>query len=142
MNKTIIHAIEVRMAEAKIQFQIKLPRDVKKVVAIGLATDATYIGGGIVEDVGSVWLRVPGIQDCFFADTVRVPLQSYGMTSYSPMRNLSFGSFSAWVDGTKTHPLSIEIDREATMIEGYYSDELRRAFADTYTVKIYLTIEV
>jgi len=64
------------------------------------------------------------------------------MDSYAPLRNLSFSPFLAWVDGTKLKPFSIEIDKEATIIEGFYRGELKESFGNPYTVKIYLTIEL
>jgi len=143
MKKTIIHPILVAVPSAKLQFQIPLPRNIKRISAIGITnTGVPTLSDVPVEEAGWLWMRIPQMRDVFFADIVKVPRQSYGIHSFALIENLSFGGFTAWVDGTKEQPFTIQIDRAATMVEGFYADQLGRFFPGPYTVKIYLTIEL
>ena len=63
------------------------------------------------------------------------------MQSYAPIRELSFMPYTLWVNGTREVPLSLTVNKRATLIEGYYTDQLK-GFVRPYTVQIYLQIEV
>lgn len=142
MKKVLIHTILVEVGSAKLQFQIPLPRNIKRIGSILITGDGVPTGEGEHNEVGWLWLRIPQMRDVFYAEIVRTPLQNYDITSYAPLRHIGFNPFLAWTDGTKEQPFAIEIAKEATVIEGFYSDQFKGSFQGPYTVKIYLNIEL
>jgi hypothetical protein len=142
MKKTIIHTIDISQASQKVLLQIPLPRGTKRVEQIEVSTTGTPTIGSTKEEVGWLWLRIPEKRDVFFAQVVRVPLQQFGKESFAPIPSLSFGIGKAWIDGGKHEDFSVIVEGDNSPFEGYYTDELKGDFAGSYTVNIYLKLEV
>lgn len=141
MKKTLIHTLIVTKQGEKVQLQIKLPRDTKSVQAIKITTNGFPKKPSDKKEVGWLWLRIPEQRDVFFAEVLKVPFQEFDKVSFVPLSSLSFGVGYAWVDGGKETTFSVVVETGSTLIEGYYTDQLKTDLNGSYTVKIYLTLE-
>lgn len=142
MKKTLIHTVSVSKPGEKKQLQIKLPRNTKSVQAITVSANGIprrFIGR---RDLGWLWLRIPEQRDVFFAEVVKVPIEDYDRASFADIETITFGYGKAWIDGGKETSFSVSVEKCSTLIEGYYTDQLKTDVSPGYTVKIYLTIEL
>lgn len=142
MKKTLIHTVTISRPGEKKQLQIKLPRNTKSVQEIAVSASGIprrFIGR---RDLGWLWLRIPEQRDVFFAEVVKVPLEDFDRASFAAIETITFGYGKAWIDGGKETSFSIRVDKCSTLIEGYYTDQLKTDGSLDYTVKIYLTLEV
>jgi hypothetical protein len=147
MKKTIIHSFEVTNPGEKVQLQIRLPRNARRMLSITVtATALPPHGITDKQEAGWLWLRIPERRDVFFAEIVRQALQTHDKESFAAIRKPGFGRGRAWIDGTKHESFSIEIDLESTLIEGYYTDQLKEQLKEqisgSYTVRIYINLDV
>lgn len=142
MKKTLIHTVNITRQGEKVQLQIRLPRNTKSVQEIRVTSSGIPRKPSPKREVGWLWLRIPEHRDVFFVQIINVQFQDYGKSSFDPIENLSFAAGTAWVDGSKESPFSIAIPGQVTLIEGYYTDELKTDLLGQYTLKIYLTLEV
>lgn len=141
MRKILIHTEKINVKGAKQQLQIKLPRNAKSICAIS----ATSTGMGIPslkKEVGWLWLRIPEHRDVFFADIILSPVQEYDFEYPNGKRTPSIGYGEAWLDSTVQTSISVNVPGNATILEGFYTDQLKDRFIEPYSIKIYLTIEV
>ncbi|MBI3238750.1 MAG: hypothetical protein HYZ43_07940 [Flavobacteriia bacterium] len=140
MKKHLIHSLVITKPFEKVQLQIPIPRNAKKLVGLRVTTSGHYPFTN--SEIGWLWLRIPEMRDVFFAEIVRNAVQEYGKLSFAPIDGITFGSGQGWIDGGKDESFSIEVDASATLFEGYYTDRLGSSLSDPYTVKIYLTLEL
>jgi len=141
MKKILVHTLKVSTPGAKVQLQIRLPRNVKTVTAINVTTNGFPVDSSSKREVGWLWLRLPEMRDVFFAEVLKVPVQEHGNATFSNIPNLSFGAGNAWIDGGKEETFSVVVDKLSTLVEGYYTDQLKGDFTASYTVNIYLIAE-
>lgn len=142
MKKTLIHTFTVTKPAEKVQLQIKLPRNTKTVEAIKITTNGFPKPSSIKTEVGWLWLRIPEHRDVFFADVVKVPFEEYGRQTFANIRSISFGEGQAWIDGGKETSFSMIVEKGSTMLEGFYTDQLKTDLNGIYKVKIYLTLGI
>lgn len=145
MRKYVIHTIKVRKPRAKKSFQIKLPWTAKQVNGLHISIQPNYqplmeqlIMDGFIE-VGSIWLRMSGGRDVFFADTLGFP---YARKKFDPtiLPQGFIGRDDWWFTGTQTEFMKLTVPVESTLIEGFYEDHHRDSRVD-YDVKLYLELE-
>lgn len=146
MRKFLIHTIEVKKPKAKKSFQVKLPWTAKQVVGLHTAIQPNYhepmeelSSQGFVE-VGSIWLRLSGNRDVFFADTIEFP---FAQNRFDPTIEPQgfIGQKEWWFTGTKHSFLKMTVPVESTIIEGFYEDHHQGEQVD-YNVKLYLELEI
>jgi hypothetical protein len=142
MKKHLVHSFVINRGLEKVQLQIPIPRNTQKVVGLKVTTLGHSPFGTGMNEVGWLWLRIPEMRDVFFAEIVSNTVQEYGRLSFAPIDKITFGNGEGWIDGAKDHFFSITIDTEATLFEGFYTDQLGRFFRTPYTVNIYLTLEL
>lgn len=141
MQKILIHTEKINVKGTKLQLQIKLPRNTKSICAI----TATSTGMGtpsLKKEVGWLWLRIPEHRDVFFADIIHSPVQQYDFEFPEGKRTPSIGYGEAWLDSTIQTSFSVDVPGEITILEGYYTDQLKDRFINPYSISIYLTLEV
>ncbi|MCR9171919.1 MAG: hypothetical protein NXI10_05475 [bacterium] len=146
MRKFLIHTIELRKPQAKKSFQVKLPWTAKQVVGLHIDIQPNFhapmdqlIADGFVE-VGSIWLRLSGNRDVFYADTLGFP---YARKKFDPtiLPQGFIGRDDWWLTGTQFSFLKMTVPVESTLIEGYYEDQHENQRVD-YNVKLYLELEI
>lgn len=145
MKKIIIHIEEIKSRSEKIQFQIKLPvtsNCVTGVLAtVSPNTEHIPVEGEDprIENIGSLWLRIPECRDVFFADQVRefnhLQKEFHGITFPILTTQPEW-----WFSGWKRDFFSINVPIEDTVLEGYYIDETPPAPV-SYLLKIYIELE-
>lgn len=142
MKKTIIHKVNVTTANEKISFQIRLPRNTNCIKEIAVHCMGSP-GSNTTQDVGSLWLTIPERRDTFYCDIVRRPFNEMNIQGFAPIHHIEqVTAFTHWTEGTKYKPFSVFVDGSVTLIEGFYTDLTGSNFALSYTVNIYLTVEI
>ncbi len=143
MRKVLVHTETVKNKAAKLQLQIKLPKDVKCIQSITITTTGFGTDPSPKREVGWLWLRLPNHSDVFFAEIIRSNVADPILVG-SPMDLLpeEIGFGEAWIDGKSGTTLAIDISEDAKILEGFYTDRLRETFFAPYQVSIYLNLEV
>jgi len=142
MKKTIIHRVNVKTANQKISFQIRLPRNTNCIKEIAIHCMGSA-GSITTQDVGSIWLTIPERRDTFYCDIVRRPFNEMNIQGFAPIHHIEqVTAFTHWTEGTKFKPFSVYVHGSVTLIEGFYTDLTASDFDESYTVNIYLTVEI
>lgn len=129
MIKYQVHIVKVTRSNEKIQFQIRLPRNAKRIVALKVTAQPLIklvhkIAPDYAVEAGWLWLRIPEKRDVFFADTVKRPLPLHSKTVFNHKTIGDFDGGSYWTQGTKEEFLSIEADLTTNVLEGFYIDRI------------------
>ena len=129
MIKYHVHIIKVTRSNEKIQFQIKLPRNAKRIVAIKVTAKPLIrlvhkIAPNYPVEAGWLWFRIPEKRDVFYAETVRRPLPLHSQTflNHRPIGDFDQGSF--WTQGKKEEFLSVNAELNSNVLEGFYIDRI------------------
>ncbi|MBL4625898.1 MAG: hypothetical protein JKY42_12280 [Flavobacteriales bacterium] len=149
MKKQIVHIVDVTRNGEKIQFQIKLPSDTKRITALkftAIPQVRKYVRKHeetlpIENEVGWLWLRIPEQRDVFFAESVKraLPLHNLTITNHYPLDD--FGKGTYWTQGKKEEFFTINVAIKTNIVEGYYIDRITTG-NDDYKLRIYLTLEI
>jgi len=143
MHKVLVHTETVNNKAAKLQLQIKLPKDVKCIQSITITTTGFGTDPSPKREVGWLWLRLPNHSDVFFAEIVRSNVPEATLVSsaleFLP-QEIGFGE--AWIDGKSGTTLAVDVSEDAKILEGFYTDRLRETFFVPYQVSIYLNLEL
>ena len=132
MKKQIVHIVDVARNGQKIQFQIKIPLDTKRITALKITAiprvrkyDRKQIEILPIEnEVGWLWLRIPEKRDVFYAESVKqvLPLYNLTITKHKPLDDFDNGTF--WTQGKKQAFFSINVDVKTNIVEGFYIDRI------------------
>ena len=153
-TKVEILAYRQRVKEIgqKINFQIQLPSDAKRIIGIehsGMTVAGTHVGFVLVPGdpflffpdklIGRLTLHVPGREGIFYQTEVKEHRNiSYG----EPLAGIGWNK-PVWVMSTRRDPIDIKIDG-VSFIEGYFEDAWGN-FEYTsleYMLNIFLWIEL
>lgn len=134
----------VRNGEKR-QFQVRLPQNTKKIVGIKITATPQIRQyknrlPNRPQEVGWLWLRIPGKTHVFFAATVVRPLPLHNQTihHHRPADDFEHGTY--WTQGTKEEFFQLSVPLTTNIIEGYYIDQLTTG-EEKYSLRIYLTLE-
>lgn len=135
MKRIITYHLRVERDGAKLQFQIKLPSEITKVIGIAITTNAdnpyrvgsTGKPDGIFDNpvptkTGDLWLRIADQRDVFYSEAVEFSLPRYDMTTDRKITKPGLGIGQKWFDGGKDEFFTLDVDIDNTIIEGYYED--------------------
>ena len=149
MKKQIVHIVDVTRNGEKIQFQIKLPLDTKRITALKITAIPQvrkYLKKReetlpIENEVGWLWLRIPEKRDVFFAESVKrvLPIHNLTIINHKPLDD--FGNGTYWTQGKKEEFFTINVDVKTNIVEGFYIDRIITG-NENYKLRIYLTLEI
>lgn len=153
MKKQIVHIVDVNRSGEKLQIQIKLPLNTKRITQLKITASPEAIGKfevlerkgkpirSVRQEVGWLWLRIPEQRDVFFAEIVQRPLPFHNQTipNHRPVDDFGNGSF--WTQGKKEEFYSVCVDVTTNIVEGFYVDRMTTK-GSKYQLKIYLTLEI
>ena len=126
MIKRLVHIEPIVFAGEKRQFQIKLPLNTRRLIALDTWASLPTIGGDgrpiLPSEVGWLWLQISGERDVFYADDILFPKPRYGETSPKLRSFEDFSRGGLGVAGTRHKPLKIGAALDPGLIEGYYED--------------------
>lgn len=124
-----VHTVNVSKSGEKIQFQIQLPRTVKKIKGVKATTNPQIrlikkIAPDYPKEAGWLWLRSSGIEDVFFAEDVKRPLPLHNQTimNHAPVDDFDHGSF--WTQGTMEEFLPLDLTLDSNIIKGFYINQI------------------
>ena len=145
MFKTIVHIVKVKRKGEKIQFQIKLPLNIKQVSEIRLTANPVYqLGAGspdkFAKEVGWLWLRIPESRDVFYYESLKLSIPNHHQTLPAILSPIYFETGQHWISGKKNEAFKIEAKLNTNMMEGYYIDRIYSE--ENYQVRIYLTLKI
>ena len=131
MIKHAVHIIRVKRSGEKIQFQVKIPRNTKRIIALKVTANPKIklvkkIAPDYSEVAGWLWLRIPERRDVFYADLVRrpLPLHSQTISGLRPIDDFDQGTF--WTQGTKEDFFEVDVSVQTNILEGFYIDMIRQ----------------
>ena len=154
MKRHLIHIEEVKKVGAKLQFQVKLPRTIRKIAGI-MVTAIPRIEIGIPsppnegEDIppssivgeserGWLRLRIPANRDVFYAESVFYP--SHAINGYWDFNEPGITSRTeVWFNGKKQEYFKVDVPLEDTIVEGFYEDRSSDPKVN-YQLKVYLKV--
>lgn len=146
MKKYLIHIEPIAKVGAKISFQIKLPWNTEMVSGLHISVSPKYqlvpaqINAQPQERLGSIWLRLSGKRDVFYAETVSYP--DANNADINQFQNIGLvGRNEWWFTGTKMDFFKINVPAQSTIIEGFYEDLTIKGRVD-YHIKIYLELKI
>jgi hypothetical protein len=129
MIKHLVHIVKVTRSNEKIQFQIKLPRNAKRIVGLKITANPLIklipkIAPNYQVEAGWIWLRIPEKRDVFYAESVRrpLPLHSQTILNHTPIGDFDQGSY--WTHGTKEEFYSVDASLSTNVVEGFYIDRI------------------
>ncbi|MCT4583238.1 MAG: hypothetical protein N4A35_17665 [Flavobacteriales bacterium] len=143
MIKQIVHIEEIERNGFKQQFQIKLPSNAKKILAIKITAnpfDRTW-EGKFESEIGWLWLRLPEKRDVFYAHKISTYKDNYnlGLPSINELNSFSNSQFQ--LHGKKEQFQSVTAQLNTNIIEGYYIDRIYSQ-KRKYQLRIYLKLEL
>ena len=153
MKKVMLHRFTILERWQKHAFQLVLPSDATRTTG-PLATPSSGIIGllgeldelvGYPSHAGRLSLNLPDERGLFFSEAVTSPMLNTDQSALSGIPQQSFANNQPWVDSNhKAAPLNLSIPPTATMIDGFYEDELGDHLEPIgrYRVNIYLYYEI
>lgn len=150
MIKYIVYEKPITMIGQKVQLQIKLPLNAKRLFGLGFSirNASGFKNSFFGLEAGWVWLRDASKMDVFFSE--RILIEDNNFNVISPRFNalnlnnanpsqLPQNAFA--YHGKQLHFFHLNKELTAPFIEGYYVDRLQSKITD-YTLTTYLKIEV
>ena len=143
MIKQFIHTEIIKENGVKRQFQIKLPSNVKNIVAIKITAnpfDMTH-PKQFESEIGWIWLRLSGRRDVFFADKLNTYKNNHDLSlprikEMNPFHHNGFGHH-----GKKEEFETVFAKLSTNLLEGYYIDRIYSNIKQ-YKLRIYLKLEI
>ena len=147
MLKKIVHIVKVYQRGQKIQFQVKLPLNAKRILDLKVTANPSFKRQDretsyFPLEVGWIWLRLSELRDVFFCEIIKLSRQNHNQTFLNHKPIDDFGNGSFWTQGKQEQALDITAQLDTNLLEGYYIDRFRKRAEDDYELKIYLTLEV
>lgn len=139
-----IHTISIKRSGEKLLFQIKLPKNAKKIIGIQVTTSSSIIGMSVAIPLflktGNLRLQLNRKDNIFHAEDLSSTelLPAYEYLIGIPV--IGFGNGRFYKSGVKFKKLDVHIATQDTIINGFYEDTL--SMFSLYNVKIYLTYEL
>lgn len=147
MLKKIVHIVKVYQRGQKIQFQVKLPLNAKRILDLKVTANPSFKSieretSAFPTEVGWIWLRLSELRDVFYCESIKLSRQNHNQTfvNHRPVDDFEHGSF--WTQGKQEHALDITAELDTNLLEGYYIDRFRKRAENEYELKIYLTLEL
>jgi hypothetical protein len=143
MIKQLVHIEEIERNGIKQQFQIKLPYNAKRIIAIKITAnpfDRTW-ESKFESEVGWLWLRLPEERDVFYAHKLSTYKDNYNLTLPSINEVNPFGESQFTQHGKKEAFKSINAELNTNILEGYYIDRIYSQ-KSKYQLRIYLKLEL
>lgn len=138
MERLIVKQFQILSLKQQLLFQIRLPRDSKRIIGFQATASATKTARNQT-DAGWIWLSTPFMGETFFCDIVKVKPKDYGL-SFQGIAQPGYDTGSLWVSGSKLEFHSLDRPITETLIEGFYSNQ--QVMEGKYSLTIYLKIEV
>lgn len=138
MERVIVKQFLISNANQKLLFQIRLPRDSKRITGVHVSMTSTKAFRN--RDIGSLWLSTPSMGETFYCEILNVRPSDYGISVMPSINQVGYDTGSLWVSGSKIEFSSLNRPITETIVEGFYSDQ--RTIDGIYTVLIYLKIEL
>jgi hypothetical protein len=148
-----VHILTVNDAEEKKLFQIKLPRNAKKIT--GILTSATSVNPSVsstsvlIKDgkpyfslkAGRISLKLHSPKNIFFSDDVMASEIMPNCEALMGIKKIGFDSGNFCTQGQTMEYRNVNIESKETIIDGYYADTMLVNELIPYQVKIYIRYE-
>ena len=138
MERVIVKQIQIVNANQQVLFQIRLPRDSKRI--IGALVTITAIKTLRNQEPGWLWLSTPFMGKTFYCEILNEKPKNYGISNMPMIQQPGIADGSLWLSGSKIEFSTLNCPVSETIVEGFYSDQ--RTVDGKYTVSIYLKIEL
>ncbi len=138
MERILVKQFEIMSANQQILFEIRLPRDCKRI--IGVCTTMTGTKAFRSRDIGSLWLATPSMGEVFYCEILTMKLADYGINVMPSVIQPGYETGTPWVSGSKTEFSTLNRPVTETIVQGFYSDQ--RTVDGYYSLFIYLKIEL
>ena len=143
MIKQWVHIEEIERNGIKQQFQIKLPYNAKRIVAIKITAnpfDRTW-ENKFESEVGWLWLRLPERRDVFYSHKINTYKDNYDLSlpRINEVNPFDDGLFTQ--HGKKEVFQTVDACLNTNIIEGYYIDRIYSQ-KSKYQLRIYLKLEL
>ncbi|MNE07274.1 hypothetical protein D3C87_22750 [compost metagenome] len=138
MERVLVKQFEIMSGNQQILFEIRLPRDCKRI--IGICTTITGTKSFRSRDIGSLWLATPSIGEVFYCDILSMKQADYGISIMPYVNQPGYDTGTLWVSGSKTEFSTLNRPVTETIVQGFYSDQ--RTVDGFYALSIYLKIEL
>lgn len=138
MVRYIIHKVQITQRGQRELFQIRIPRNCKRITGVKVTTDF------LIDDytdihAGWLWLSLPIVREAFFAHIIKALNPMHDWAGYKGLMPVNFTDGQPWTCGTKQEFLGVNVPVYQTIVEGYYSNEYPTSAG--YSVSIYLRLE-
>lgn len=165
-EKEHIHTLTIRLSGEQQLFQVKLPKNAKKITGI-LITTQPFINNARVAvnekristiskvsteaafkqtlfsvKTGDIKLRLNNRKNIFYADDVCAFELLPDYEKLIGIKKVGFDDGSFGTQGTQIIPLKVEIETKDTIIDGSYKDTMPIKKLFPYHVNIYITYEI
>lgn len=143
MIKQVVHIEDIERNGIKKQFQIKLPYNAKKILAIKITANPFDRSrkSNSNSEIGWLWLRLPEARDVFYAHRINTYKDGYNLTLPKVNEVNSIGGSQYSQHGTKEEFKSLTAELNTNIIEGYYVDRIYDQ-RSMYQLRIYLKLEL
>lgn len=138
MERLIIKKFLITSASQQLLFQIRLPRDSKRI--IGVCSTITGTKAFRSRDIGSLWLSTPSMGEVFYTEILSAKQSDFGISIIPSVNQPGYETGSLWVSGSKIEFNTLNRPVTETIVEGFYSDG--RTVDGSYSLSIYLKIEL
>lgn len=138
MERLIIKKFLITSASQQLLFQIRLPRDSKRI--IGVCSTITGTKAFRSRDIGTLWLSTPSMGEVFYTEILSAKQSDYGISIMPSVNQPGYETGSLWVSGSKIEFNTLNRPVTETIVEGFYSDQ--RTVDGNYSLSIYLKIEL
>jgi hypothetical protein len=138
MERLIIKKFLITSASQQLLFQIRLPRDSKRI--IGVCSTITGTKAFRSRDIGSLWLSTPSMGEVFYTEILSAKQSDFGISIMPSVNQPGYETGSLWVSGSKIKFNTLNRPVTETIVEGFYSDG--RTVDGSYSLSIYLKIEL
>tara|TARA_B110001469_G_C9641313_1_gene322636 strand:+ start:2993 stop:3424 length:432 start_codon:yes stop_codon:yes gene_type:complete len=143
MIKQFIHTEIIKENGVKRQFQVKLPRNAKSIVAIRITAnpfDATH-HSSFESEVGWIWLRLSERRDVFYADKLSTYKNNHNLSLPRLKEMNPFNKIGFEHHGKKEEFETVFAELDTNILEGYYIDRIYSKIKQ-YKLRIYLKLEI
>ncbi len=138
MERIIIKRLEITSGNQQLLFQIRLPRDSKRIV--GVCVTATVAKIPRNQEMGWLWLSTPYQGKAFYTQIVNPVSGEYSISILPMIEPPNLDDGSLWISGSKIEFNNVNCPVSETIVEGFYSDQ--RTVNGSYSVAIYLKVEL
>lgn len=142
MIKQVVHIENIERNGEKRQFQIKLPINAKRIVAIKITAnpfDRTW-ESLFESEVGWLWLRLPEKRDVLYAHKLSTYKDNYDLTLPKIEEVNALDNYFTH-HGKKEMFKKLNATLTTNILEGYYIDRIQSRNSQ-YQLRIYLKLEL